>query len=416
MRTRTAAAVIVLLGLLGALVLFGVGAVPGGGSLSEQWVSDTARENELNHHAVGVGPEGDVVVAPVAALPNSDVEITNSSCSLVRLAPDDGSTGWRASTTAEACALHALTEPAIEDVDGDGDLEVFATTTADVLVSYDADTGTEQWRVSLSSYGYGRPTVADVLPRDEKEVVTATIQGEVVLVAGNGTVAWRHSLNETLGTRLSVWQRPVVTDADADGEPEILVGTSKGPVLLAADGTVEWKQSTPAPYVATAQVDDDPAPEVIAAGGTGVRAIDGETGEVEWERAITSTRLRTVVDGDDDGTAEVYLGTPDGKVIALDASTGETEWSTTVVAVSDASVPPPVLTDVDGDESLEVVAVAEPGTVTVLDASSGSELATYERNVPILTFATPADLDDDGNAEVLVRYGDGRVVALDYDS
>lgn len=34
-------------------------------TLTETWVSDTARENEVNHHAVGVGPEGGVV-APVA--------------------------------------------------------------------------------------------------------------------------------------------------------------------------------------------------------------------------------------------------------------------------------------------------------------------------------------------------------------
>ncbi|WP_430506310.1 PQQ-binding-like beta-propeller repeat protein [Haloparvum sp. PAK95] len=415
MRARTAVAVIVLLGTLGAFLLFGVGMTPEGGSLSEQWVSDTARENELNHHAVGVGPEGRVVVAPVAALPNSDVEITNTSCSLVRLAPDDGSTLWRASTTAEACALHALTQPAIADVDGDGGLEVVVTTTENALVTYDADTGNESWRVPLGSYGYGRPTVADVLPQEGPEVVTSTIRGNVVLVSGNGTLAWHVSLNETFGKRPSVWQRPIVSDVDADGSPEILLGTNRGPVLLAANGFVEWTGTTSADYVGTAQADDDSAIEVFAAGGATVRMLDGKTGEIEWERNVTSTRLRTVTDGDGDGTPEVYLGKAGGKVIALDGATGETEWSTTITTSSDADVLSPVLEDVNGDGTLEVIAVAETGTVTVLDASSGTELATYERNVPILTFATPADLDGDGSAEILVRYGDGRVVALEYE-
>ncbi|ERH02330.1 MAG: hypothetical protein J07HN6_01898, partial [Halonotius sp. J07HN6] len=39
-----------------------------------------------------------------------------------------------------------------------------------------------------------------------------------------------------------------------------------------------------------------------------------------------------------------------------------------------------------------------------------------ERAVPIWTFPTPADIDDDDSAEILVRYGDSRVVALDYAS
>jgi len=416
MRVRTAIALVVLLGTLGVVVLFGVGTAPAGGSLSEQWVSDTARENELNHHAVGAGPEGRVIVAPVAALPYSGVEITNTSCSLVRLAPSNGSALWRASTPAEACALHALTQPAIADVDGDGALEVVVTTTENALITYNAETGTESWRVPLKSYGYGRPTVADVLPQEGPEVVTSTILGNVVLASGNGTVAWRVSLNETFGTQVSVWQRPIVTDADADGDTEIVVGTNRGPVLLAADGTVEWMGTTPGIYVGTAQADDDPAIEVFAGGGATIRMLDGETGEIEWERDITSTRIRTVVDGDGDGSPEVYLGKAGGKVMALDGATGETEWSTTITTSSDADVPPPVLADVNGDGTLEVIAVAETGTVTVLDASSGTELATYERNVPILTFATPADLYGDGSAEILVRYGDGRVVALDYES
>jgi hypothetical protein len=61
-----------------------------------------------------------------------------------------------------------------------------------------------------------------------------------------------------------------------------------------------------------------------------------------------------------------------------------------------------------------VIAVTNSGTVAVLDAESGSEMAAYEREVPVWTVPTPADLDGDGDTEVLVRYGDGRVVALDY--
>jgi outer membrane protein assembly factor BamB len=100
----------------------------------------------------------------------------------------------------------------------------------------------------------------------------------------------------------------------------------------------------------------------------------------------------------------------------LNARTGETEWSTSVSSSEDTIVPAPVLGDVTGDGQQEVAAVTKTGSVAVLDAESGAELARYERNVPIWTFATPADIDRDDRMEILVRYGDGRVVALEYAS
>jgi hypothetical protein len=75
-----------------------------------------------------------------------------------------------------------------------------------------------------------------------------------------------------------------------------------------------------------------------------------------------------------------------------------------------------VLGDVDGDGDHEVVTALNDGTVAVLGTETGTQLALYERPVPLWTFPTVADLDDDGAAEVLARYGDGRVVALSYES
>jgi hypothetical protein len=61
-----------------------------------------------------------------------------------------------------------------------------------------------------------------------------------------------------------------------------------------------------------------------------------------------------------------------------------------------------------------VVGVLNSGTAAVLDPETGAELALYERTVPVWTFPTVHDVDNDGAAEILVRYGDGRVVALEY--
>lgn len=412
MRLRTGAVLAGLFVLLGALVVFGIGASPSGGTLEERWVSDTPRDNVRNHHAVGVGPDGDGIVAPLAEVPGDDATLTGTSCSLVRLAAGTGAVEWQTSVPPERCFTHALTEPAIGDIDDDGRSEVAVATTENALVVYDGPSGREEFRVPLSTYGYGRPTIADVRPEPGAEIVVSDVGGNVVVASADGSVVWRASLDETLGGRPGVWDRPVVADVDADGSPEIVVGSSSGVVVLSADGAVEWSVDGSATYIATARAGG--AVDVIVSDYRSVRAYDGATGDVEWTRELTNVRLRTAADGDGDGTPELYVGRPTGTVLALDATTGATEWSTRVVSGDGAIVPPPAIGDVDGDGSPEVVAVTKPGTVAVLDAASGVERAAYERTVPIWTFPAVVDIDGDGRAEILVRYGDGRVVTLAY--
>lgn len=412
MRPRTVVAFAGLVVLLGGLVAFGL-IVSSGGTLEEAWVSDTPRDTQGNHHAVGVGSVGDVIVAPVAEAPGSDIRLTNTSCVLVRLAPANGSVLWRSGIPADACFTHALTEPDIDDIDGDGRLELAVSTTESALVVREARTGTEEWRVPLPTYGYGRPTVANLTPGG-RAVVTSDINGNVAVARTNGSVAWRLALNATSWEGVFVWEAPIVDDVNGDGRREVLFGTNRGPILLSADGNVEWLRNGSATYVTAAQIDEDAPVEVFTAGRSGVRAYDGRSGATEWERSLSNGRIHTADDADGDGTVELYVGRVGGEILALDATTGETEWSTSLSGSDDTITPPPVLGDVDGDGDAEVIAVTRAGIVSVLDAGSGAETARYERNVPIWTFATPADIDDDGSAEILVRYGDGRVVALDY--
>ena len=414
MRLRTAVALVVLLGALAGAVVVGLGSPAAGGSLAEVWVSDTPRENRANHHAVGVGPDAEVVVAPVAEIPRDGVELTNSSCVVARLAPGDGAVRWRAGLPAVNCTSHALTEPAIADLDGDGDLEVVAATTEDALVARGAKDGREEWRVDLSTFGYGRPTVGNLTPAPGPEVVASDIRGGVVAATGEGRELWRVDLETLPPEQPTVWERPVVRDLDADGAPEVLLGTRGGPVVLGADGDLEWYAEGAAVHTATVRTDGDDAVEVVTAGTDGLRAYDGATGDLEWERDLPGSRVRVAADVDGDGSAAVLVGRTDGTVLAVDAATGETRWTTTVATGDGTGAVPPVLGDVDGDGTDELVAATNDGTVAVLAPADGAELAAYERSVPVWTFPTPADIDGDGDEEVLVRYGDGRVVALAY--
>ena len=196
--------------------------------------------------------------------------------------------------------------------------------------TYDAATGTEEWRVPLETYGYGRPTLADVTEDSSPEVVTSDIRGNVVVASGDGAVRWRFSTSSVGWSRASVWAAPIVTDIDDDGAQEVLVGTSKGVVLLTGDGDVDWVVNGSATYTAAAQADDDSTVEVFTAGTSSLRAYDGASGELQWERKLSNPRIRTAADTDSDGTVELLVGRADERVRSMNARTGETEWSTKI--------------------------------------------------------------------------------------
>lgn len=416
MRSRTAVVLVALILGLVAFVIFSVG-LGSGGTLQEVWVSDTPRDNTLNHHAVGVGPDGDVVVAPVAEVPNAAANVTDDSCVLARLAPDDGAVQWRDGVPAADCFTHALTEPTVVDVDRDGTLEVVVATTEDAVVVHDAATGREEARIPTATYGYARPTVAEVASEHGPEIVASDIDGTLVVGRPDGSVRWRLSLAEHFESSTRVEAAPAVDDVDADGETEIAVGTAAGPAVVGPGGTVEWTSDGGATHLAVAPADGDQPATLLTATGGVVRSLDGRNGTVQWERQFPAiAELDRTADGDGDGVPEVYVGLASGEVLALDAASGQTEWSSTVSTADDATVSSPDLADVDGDDTPEVVAAARDGTVVVLDAGSGRELAAYQRSVQVWTAPTPTDLGDDGDQELLVRYGDGRVVALNYAS
>lgn len=401
MRPRTLAvflAVLVLLAGGGAYAL----ASDDGGNLGVLWVSDTPRNTTVNHHGVGAG--SGVVVAP-ASEPGGSPDISRYSCSLVRLDPADGSTEWRWPVPREQCFLHALTKPAVADLDEDGRQEVVAGTTEDETVVLD-ERGREQFRIPMDTYSYGQPTVTR-LATDDPAIVASDIRGGVVVAAPDGTVRWRANLSG------SVWASPMVVDIDGDDTREVVVGSSDETVAFAADGDVLWRQSVSARDVAVARTND--RVRVVTAGFDGVAALAGATGDRTWDRSdLASPRLASVGDGDGDGIPEAYLGVSGTDVMALDATDGTEEWRTRLTR-GESTAPAPVLAELDGEGTPELAATTAGGTVAILDPADGSEIAAYEREVPVLTTVTPADLTDDPGRDLLVRYGDGRVVALTYE-
>ena len=407
MKTRTLA---VALALLSALSLVGViGAVPmlgGGGTLTELWVSDTSRDAVGNHHTPAVAQIDDetVIVAPV----NAPEKV--GSCALVTFTTSIEEQ-WQATVPTEACNIHAFGDPTVADLDGDGDREVLVATTEKLVHAYDLQTGREEFSRGISGWGYAAPVVSNFTPSEGRELIVAGLTGGVSVFDSTGALLWSQNVESIVA--------PIfVEDVDADGTDELAVGEGGNVTILESDGTVarQTPVGSSVTWLTSGQGDGDEAVELVAATLDGrIVAVDGRTGEIEWERQYDKlAAVYAFGDGDGDGQAEVYAVAQDGKLRALDASDGSGEWTTTLTNEDVQMTPPPSLGDLDGDGDRELVAVSQDGVVSVVNPNSGSIVDSYERDVPIWMRPTLADLDSDAGLEIMVTYGDGRVVALSF--
>ncbi|MFC6730578.1 PQQ-binding-like beta-propeller repeat protein, partial [Natronoarchaeum mannanilyticum] len=281
MKRTTALAVVLVFAVLAAGLVVGlVQFADGGGSLEEQWVSDTARDHTGNHHPVAVveRADGADVIAPINDV-GDDASMTSTSCALTSLDGGSGGIDWQAGMPVEHCHIHTFSDPKIADVTGDGAPDVIVGTGRKALVAYDGTDGSELWDREFETIGYSRPVLADLTDDPGEEIVAVDFFGNAYAVASDGTPLWHRALNGT------VWAEPAVGDFTGDGTTEIAVGSNEGTFLLAANGSVERQFDATAYTLVDDDVDGDGRPELIAAdaGDDGVvTAIDPAENRRLW--------------------------------------------------------------------------------------------------------------------------------------
>ena len=409
MKRRTLAVVLGLFFVLAFVGVFGAVQIMGnGGDLTELWVSDTARDAIGNHHAPTTTKIGNetVVIAPV----NAPQKVGDCALVVFNLGLEEQ---WRGTVSPDVCNIHAFGDPTVADLDGDGDKEVFVATTEDVIHAYDLQTGRKEFSRDLAGWGYPAPIVTDFTPAEGRELIVADLSGGVFVFNSAGTPLWSRNLSGNVA--------PIfVDDFDADGMDELAIGEGKNVTVLEADGTITRQTAvgSSVTWLTSGQGDGDEAIELVAATlGGHVVAVDGRTGKIEWEQKYSKlAAVYAFGDGDRDGQAEVYAVAQDGKLRTLDASDGTVEWTTTLTTEDVQMTPPPVLGDLDGDGVPELVAVSQDGVVSVVNPKSGNIIDSYKRDVPIWMRPTLTNLDGDEGLEILVTYGDGRVMALSFSS
>jgi subtilisin family serine protease len=304
-----------------------------------------------------------------------------------------------------------LADPAVFDLDFDGDLEVIAGADDGKLHAVGED-GSELFGFPRALGGALRtgPALGDLAGGPELEIVVGLESpgALAVLEASGETVpGWPVALPGPLS------RRPAVYDLDGAGKAEIVVGDSDSTLhALHGDGTplAGWPvrlgglvRGGPA----LGDLDLDGWLDVVAASSDGTLHAFSRLGDplAGWPVATGAPALGSpaLADLDADGRLEVLVGQENARVSAWNHDgTPLAGWP---YLAGGAVRGEPIVADVDADGALEVVFASLDGDLHVARADGSRQLTWPRRLFGQATQAATAG-DPDGDARLEIAIGD----------
>jgi hypothetical protein len=222
-----------------------------------------------------------------------------------------------------------------------------------------------------------------------------------------------------------------IADVDQDGMPEILVGTSvaggfsrigyqvfdnQGNKLDSVSIPRSGSSSTTKSRVEVVDLDLDGDPEIVV--GSAAWSHDGQ---LQWQRAdlddFRGSHYPTIANLDDDPYPELVRKSAGGQIVALNHD-GSDLWDTTFPFNSNIDFGIMTIADVDNDGNAEVIVPGDNGSTTVRVLNGADGTIKWTQTVPGIEGnwgATVFDMDNDGfneviflNTDRLIHVWDGR--------
>jgi outer membrane protein assembly factor BamB len=214
----------------------------------------------------------------------------------------------------------------------------------------------------------------------------------------------------TLSADYGIFSGPAVRDITGDGTPDICVGDDAGVLRCfnGPDGTLHWSYSTGSAIYSTPVLEDisslNPGMEVAFTSYNGyLYVLRGTNGTLLWSAYVgyAINGSPRVYDINGIPGNEVVVATQSG-TYALDGNTGTVVWSNTSV-VSDAAV---AIADVDNDGEIEVIVADNSGRVYALRGTNGSVKWVVSAGYSYGSAPAVEDVDGDGIKEIFVNFYD----------
>jgi outer membrane protein assembly factor BamB len=312
---------------------------------------------------------------------------------------------------------------AVGDIDGDGKTEVVISAFDGGVYAVPGDGGgqsvirTPKWSFQSGALIWSSPAIGDVDGDGQLEVVVGSDDKNVYVLDGaTGAEKWRFP------TLAKVRSSPTLADIDGDGQLEIVIGSNQIYALDARARRRKWAytlQTTTFSSAAIGDIDGDGQLEIVIGSYDNiVYALQGRTGKLKWQfhagNQVESSPALGDIDGD--GQIEVVFGAgfireggPKG-VYALRGRDGRQKWFYSI-GVDQRVISSPALGDVDGDGRIEVVIGSNAGTLFVFD---GQGRVKYTHQAEKFIESSPAlgDIDGDGRIEIIVGSHDFKLYAL----
>ncbi len=279
---------------------------------------------------------------------------------------------------------------AISDVNSDGLPEIVAANTSGRIVSLD-HSGQPLWTSAAFSWQmYPQPAVADLDGDGDVEIVF-----DIAVVDGTSgaTVA-------TLTGVSASWRAPVLADLDADGTLEILLGED----TYSHTGTPERSVSLSGDsvFAAVADIDGDIGGESFWVTGSVLHIVDDDGAAIRTVNLNSgSSRPGPPSVADFDGDGQVEIAIPASSQLEVFEVDGTRLWSASITDSSGIAGCSGY--DINADGAYEVLYTDEQ-RLRIFDGRTGAVLYenTSHTSATLGEYPVIADVDGDGSAEIVI--------------